>query len=181
MKTTSIFIIGILTLALMACSSPTKKCPPIEKVMEDTLVTENNPATFDPGPHADQATMNLDSYEAVQYWKKKMNSRLETIKKLYEKKDWMEPAHKVRFYRNLEASQSAFITYVKAQVELQFPENEADEWWGSSTPLCINMIYLEHYKRRYFDLELWEKGTPKGEICGGTALTGYEIEEMGIR
>jgi len=146
--------------------------------MEDTLVTENNPKI---DYSSDQATMNLSSYEAVQYWKKKMNTRLEAIKKLYEKKDWMEPAHKVRFYRNLEASQSAFITYVKAQVELQFPENEADEWWGSSTPLCINMIYLEHYKRRYFDLELWEKGTPKGEICGGTALTGYEIEEMGIR
>jgi hypothetical protein len=40
------------------------------------------------------------------------------------------------------------------------------------------MIYLEHYKRRYFDLELLEKGTPKGEICGGTALTAYEIGEM---
>jgi hypothetical protein len=178
MKTTSIFIIGILILALMACSSPTKKCPPIEKVMEDTLVTENNPKI---DYSSDQATMNLSSYEAVQYWKKKMNSRLETIKKLYEKKDWMEPAYKKRFFENLDASQNAFMASVKAEVELRFPIEEADEWWGSATPLCINMIYLEHYKRRYFDLELWEKGTPKGEICGGTALTGYEIGEMGIR
>jgi hypothetical protein len=38
------------------------------------------------------------------------------------------------------------------------------------------MIYLEHYKRRYFDLELWVKGTPKGEICGGTALSGDELK-----
>jgi hypothetical protein len=67
---------------------------------------------------------------------------------------------------------------VKAEVELRFPIEEADEWWGSSTPLCINVIYLEHYKRRYHDLAIWVKGTPKGEVCGGTAMTAYEIGEM---
>ena len=176
MKTTTIFIIAILTLALSACSSPAKKCPPVEKVMEDTLITENNPKI---DYSSDQATMNLSSYEAVQYWKKKMNARLETIKKLYEKKDWMEPSYKKRFFENLDIAQNAFMASVKAEVELRFPIEEADEWWGSSAPLCINIIYLEHYKRRYFDLELLEKGTPKGEICGGTALTAYEIEEIG--
>lgn len=176
MKTTTIFIIVILTLALTACSSPAKKCPPVEKVMEDTLITENNPKI---DYSSDQATMNLSSYEAVQYWKKKMNARLEAIKKLYEKADWMEPTYKKRFFENLDAAQNAFMASVTAEVELRFPIEEADEWWGSSAPLCINMIYLEHYKRRYFDLELWVKGTPKGEICGGTALTAYEIEEMG--
>jgi hypothetical protein len=173
MKTTTIFIIAILTLALSACSSPAKKCPPVEKVMEDSLITENNPKI---DYSSDQATMNLSSYEAVQYWKKKMNARLEAIKKLYEKKDWMEPSYKKRFFENLDAAQNAFMASVKAEVELRFPIEEADEWWGSSAPLCINMIYLEHYKRRYFDLELWEKGTPKGEICGGTALSGDELK-----
>ena len=144
--------------------------------MEDTLITENNPKI---DYSSDQATMNLSSYEAVQYWKKKMNARLETIKKLYEKKDWMEPSYKKRFFENLDIAQNAFMASVKAEVELRFPIEEADEWWGSSAPLCINIIYLEHYKRRYFDLELLEKGTPKGEICGGTALTAYEIEEIG--
>jgi hypothetical protein len=28
-------------------------------------------------------------------------------------------------------------------------------------------------------LEQWEKGTPDGEMCGGSALTAYEIGEMG--
>jgi hypothetical protein len=178
MKTTSIFIIPILTLAVMACSSPTKKCPKAKNEQEQNNIAENDPKI---DYSSDQATMNLSSYEAVQYWKKKMNFRLDYIKKIYEKKDWMEPAYKKRFFENLDASQNAFMASVKAEVELRFPIEEADEWWGSSAPLCINMIYLEHYKRRYFDLELWVKGTPKGEICGGTALTAYEIGEMGIR
>ena len=61
---------------------------------------------------------------------------------------------------------------------MRFPIEEADEWWGFSTPLCINVIYLEHNKRRYHDLALWVKGTPDGDICGGMAMTAYEIEEM---
>jgi hypothetical protein len=44
--------------------------------------------------------------------------------------------------------------------------------------MCINLSYTKYYKQRYFDLELWEKGTPDGEICGGTALTQYALEEM---
>jgi hypothetical protein len=176
MKTTTIFIIAILTLTLSACSSPAKKCPPVEKVMEDSLITENNPKI---DYSSDQATMNLSSYEAVQYWKKKMSSRLDDIKTIYEKYDWMEPAYKKRFFENLDAAQNAFMASVKAEVELRFPIEEADEWWGSSTPLCINVIYLEHYKRRYHDLAIWVKGTPKGEVCGGTAMTAYEIEEIG--
>ena len=175
MKTTTIFIIAILTLTLSACSYPAKKCPPVEKVMEDTLITENNPKI---DYSSDQATMNLSSYEAVQYWKKKMSSRLDDIKTIYEKYDWMEPAYKKRFFENLDAAQNAFMASVKAEVELRFPIEEADEWWGSSTPLCINVIYLEHYKRRYHDLAIWVKGTPKGEVCGGTAMTAYEIGEM---
>lgn len=179
MKTTSIFIIAFLTLALTACSSPAKKCPPIEKVMEDSLITENNPATFDPGPDADQTTMNLDSYEAVQYWKKKINARLEKIKKIYKHADWTSPIHKTRFYKNLEASQSAFEAYLTAQIELQYPKVEEDEWWGSGIPPCINLIYIKHYKNRYTELGLWEQGSPDGEMCGGSALTSYEIGEMG--
>jgi hypothetical protein len=178
MKTTTIFIIAILTLALSACSSPAKKCPPVEKVMEDSLITENNPKI---DYSSDQATMNLSSYEAVQYWKKKMNARLEAIKKLYEKKDWMEPIHKTRFFKNLEAAQSAFEAYLTAQVELQYPKAEEDEWWGSGIPPCINLIYIKHYKNRYTELGLWEQGSPDGEMCGGSALTSYEIGEMGKR
>ena len=49
---------------------------------------------------------------------------------------------------------------------------------GSGIPPCINMIYTKHYKSRYTELELWEKGTPDGEMCGGSALTKYELEEM---
>jgi hypothetical protein len=28
------------------------------------------------------------------------------------------------------------------------------------------------------ELELWEKGTPDGEMCGGSALTQYELDRM---
>jgi hypothetical protein len=172
MNTKIILCLGLFALALTACSSPAKKCPKPEKVVE------NNAAEFDPGPKADQATINMDSYEAVQYWKQKMNARLQNIKKIYQKADWTTPAHKTRFFNNLDASQKAFEAYLKAQVELQYPKAEEDEWWGSSTPLCINVIYLEHYNRRYHDLAIWVKGTPKGEVCGGTAMTAYEIGEM---
>jgi hypothetical protein len=40
------------------------------------------------------------------------------------------------------------------------------------------LIFLKHYKSRYNELEQWEAGTPDGEICGGSALTTYELEEM---
>ena len=58
---------------------------------------------------------------------------------------------------------------------MQYPE---DEWTGSGIPTCINSTYTKYYKQRYFDLELWQKGTPDGEMCGGTAMTQYELEEM---
>jgi hypothetical protein len=173
MNTKIILCLGLFVLALSACSSPAKKCPKPEKVVE------NNTAEFDPGPVADQATINMDSYDAVQYWKKKMNGRLVAIKKIYEKIDWNSPAYKKRFYDNLAASQKAFDAYLKAQVELQYPKAEEDEWWGSGIPPCINLIYLKHYKNRYNELALWEKGTPDGEMCGGSALTAYELEELG--
>ena len=172
MKTKIILHLGLFVLTLTACSSPVNKCPKPKKV------GANNPAQFDPGPNADQATINMDSYEAVQYWKQKMNARLQNIKKIYQKADWTTPAHKTRFFNNLAASQKAFEAYLKAQVELQYPKAEEDEWWGSGIPPCINLIYLKHYKNRYNELGLWEKGSPDGEICGGSALTTYELEEM---
>jgi len=172
MKTKIILHLGLFVLTLAACSSPVNKCPKPKKV------GANNPAQFDPGPNADQATINMDSYEAVQYWKQKMNARLQNIKKIYQKADWTTPAHKTRFFNNLAASQKAFEAYLKAQVELQYPKAEEDEWWGSGIPPCINLIYLKHYKNRYNELGLWEKGSPDGEICGGSALTTYELEEM---
>ena len=161
-----------LTLLIVACTSPAKKCPKPKKVVE------NNTAEFDPGPEADQATINMDSYDAVQYWKQKMNVRLKSIEKIYERTDWTTPAHKTRFFSNLAASQKAFETYLKAQVELQYPKAEEDEWWGSGIPPCINLIYLKHYKNRYNELGLWEKGSPDGEMCGGSALTQWDMEEM---
>jgi hypothetical protein len=176
MKLTTHLLIGFCILALAACSSPNNKCPKAKNEQEQKNQAENDPKI---DYSSDQATMNLSSYEAVQYWKKKMNFRLDSIKKIYEKYDWMEPAYKKRFFENLDAAQNAFMASVKAEVELRFPIEEANEWWGSSTPLCINLIYLGHYKRRYHDLGLWVKGTPKGEICGGTAMTAYEIGEMG--
>ena len=172
MKTNIILRLGLFVLALTACSSPAKKCPKPEKVVQ------SKPAEFDPGPEADQATINMDSYDAVQYWKQKMNARLKNIEKIYERADWTTPAHKTRFFNNLKASQKAFDAYLKAQVELQYPKAEEDEWWGSGIPPCINLIYLEHYKNRYMELGLWENGTPDGEMCGGSALTQWELEEM---
>lgn len=159
-----------------ACSTPPKKCPEVIPAPKDerTLEEERAPK-LTIGEHDDQATINMKSYEETQYWKGKMNKRLATIRSIYEKADWYEPKQKVLFFKNLEASQKAFETYVKAQVELQYPE---DEWTGSGIPTCINLSYTKYYKQRYFDLELWEKGTPDGEMCGGTALTQYELEEM---
>jgi hypothetical protein len=175
MKLTFIPTTFFLILLIVACSSPANKCPKAKNEQEQNNQAENGPKI---DYSSDQATMNLSSYEAVQYWKKKMNYRLDYIKKIYEKYDWMEPAYKKRFFENLDAAQNAFMASVKAEVELRFPIEEADEWWGSSTPLCINVIYLDHYKRRYDDLAIWVKGTPKGEVCGGTAMTAYEIGEM---
>ena len=106
-----------------------------------------------------------------------MNDRLDNIKKIYEKADWTDALHKTRFFNNLDASQKAFEAYLKAQVELQYPKAEEDEWWGSGIPPCINLIYTKQYKNRYNELGLWENGTPDGEMCGGSALTAYELEE----
>ena len=170
MKTKIILHLGLFVLA--ACSSPVNKCPKPKKVVE------NNAAEFDPGPKADQATINMDSYEAVQYWKQKMNARLQSIKKIYQKADWTTPAHKTRFFNNLDASQKTFEAYLKAQAELQYPKAEVDEWWGSGIPPCINLIFLKHYKSRYNDLAQWEVGTPNGEMCDGSALTAYELGAM---
>jgi hypothetical protein len=171
---TVVLLIGAVALPLLFKFNNKKESVKAQKV------EQNNPAEFDPGPHADQATMNLDSYEAVQFWKKKMNARLDNIKKIYEKADWTDALHKARFFNNLDASQKAFEAYLKAQVELQYPKAEEDEWWGSGIPPCINLIYTKHYKNRYNELGLWEKGTPDGEMCGGSALTAYEMSEMGV-
>jgi len=173
MKTKIILLLWLCTLALAACSSPAKKCPKAKQI------TEERASKLELGPTDDQATINMNSYEETQYWKGKMNARLVAIKKIYEKIDWNSPAHKKRFYDNLAASQKAFDAYLKAQVELQYPKAEEDEWWGSGVPPCVNMIYLKHYKNRYNELALWEKGTPDGEMCGGSALTAYELEELG--
>lgn len=152
-----------------ACTSPPKKCPEVKQASEEQV------PEFKIGEHDDQATINMNSYEETQYWKGKMNKRMATIRSIYEKADWYEPKQKVLFFKNLDASQKAFETYVKAQVEMQYPE---DEWTGSGIPTCINSTYTKYYKQRYFDLELWQKGTPDGEMCGGTAMTQYELEEM---
>lgn len=168
-------IISALVL-LAACTSPTKKCPKtIPATKDERTLEEERAPNFTIGENDDQATINMKSYEETQYWKGKMNKRLAKIRSIYEKADWYEPEEKVLFFKNLEASQKAFETYIKAQVELAYPE---DKWTGSGIPLCINSAYTQFYKQRYFDLELWEKGTPDGEMCGGTALTQYEIGEI---
>lgn len=171
------FLPILSTILLMsACTSSHKKCPKAIPAPKDehTLEEERAPK-FIIGDHDDQATINMKSYDETQYWKGKMNQRLAKIRSIYEKADWYEPRLKVLFFKNLEASQKAFDIYVKAQVELEYPE---DEWTGSGIPMCINSSYTKYYKQRYFDLELWEKGTAKGQMCGGTALTQYELEEM---
>jgi hypothetical protein len=169
------FLPILSTILLMsACTSAEKKCPkaPIKQQAQAPEFTSN--------PNNDQATINMTSYEETQYWKGKMNKRLAKIKQIYEKVDWTDAQHKARFIKNLAASQKAFEAYLSAQVELQYPKAEEDEWWGSGIPPCINLIYTKHYKNRYLDLELWEKGTPDGEMCGGSALTQYDMEEMGV-
>ena len=161
---------------LTACTSPNKNCPKaIPAPKDERTLEEERAPQFTIGDHDDQATINMNAYDETQYWKGKMNQRLAKIRSIYEKADWYEPRLKVLFFKNLEASQKAFETYVKAQVELEYPE---DEWTGSGIPMCINLTYTTYYKQRYFDLELWEKGTPDGEMCGGTALTQYALEEM---
>ena len=159
-----------------ACTTQTKKCPKaIEAPKDERTLEEERAPQFEIGPNDDQATINMNSYEETQYWKGKMNKRLANIRSLYDNAKWYEPEHKVLFFKNLEASQKAFETYVKAQVELAYPE---DEWTGSGIPLCINATYTKYYKQRYSDLEPWEKGTPNGDMCGGTALSQYELEKM---
>jgi len=172
------YLIPLLTILLTtACSSESKKCTKLIPAPKDERALEEERAPkFTIGENDDQATINIKSYNETQYWKAKMKKRLANIRSIYEKADWYDPEEKVLFFKNLEASQKAFETYVKAQVELEYPE---DKWTGSGIPLCINTVYTKYYKQRYFDLELWEKGTPDGEMCGGTALTQYELEEMG--
>ena len=172
------YLISLLSALILntSCTSPNKNCPKVIPAPKDerTLEEERAPK-FTIGENDDQTTINMKSYDETQYWKGKMNQRLAKIRSIYEKANWYEPRHKVLFFKNLEASQKAFETYVKAQVELQYPD---DEWTGSGIPICINSTYTKYYKQRYYDLELWEKGTPDGEMCGGTALTQYELEEM---
>ena len=172
------YLLPILSTLLLisACSSPTKKCPKaIPAPKDERTLEEERAPQFTIGDHDDQATINMNAYDETQYWKGKMNQRLAKIRSIYEKADWYEPRLKVLFFKNLEASQKAFNIYVKAQVELEYPK---DEWTGSAIPMCINLTYTKYYKQRYFDLELWQKGIPKGEMCGGTALTQYELGEM---
>lgn len=170
------YIIILFTFVLTtSCSSESKKCPKLIPAPKDEHTLEEDRAPkFTIGENDDQATINMKSYDETQYWKGKLNKRLANIRSIYNKADWYEQKQKALFFNNLEASQKAFETYVKAQVELQYPE---DEWTGSAIPMCINSTYTKYYKQRYFDLELWEKGTPDGEMCGGTALTQYELEE----
>ena len=163
-------------LFISACTSSHKKCPKaIPAPKDERSLEEERAPKFTIGDHDDQATINMKYYDETQYWKGKMNQRLAKIRSIYEKADWYEPRLKVLFFKNLEASQKAFDIYVKAQVELEYPE---DEWTGSGIPMCINSSYTKYYKQRYFDLELWEKGTAKGQMCGVTALTQYELGEM---
>jgi hypothetical protein len=173
MKSKVFLLILPFSLLYTACTSPAKKCP------KATHSTEEQAPEFKIGEHDDQATINMNSYDETQYWKGKMNKRLAKIKQIYEKADWTDAEHKVRFFKNLDASQKAFEAYLSAQVELQYPKAEEDEWWGSGIPPCINLIYTQHFKNRYLELERWEKGTPSGEMCGGSALTQYALEEMG--
>lgn len=176
MKTKIILLLGFYTLALAACTTPTIKCPKTKETKK--ALAEKQAPDFTTGPNDNQTAINLTSYDETQYWKGKMTARLAKINQIYKKADWTDAQHKKRFIDNLEASQNAFEAYLKAQVELQYPKAEEDEWWGSGVPPCINMIYTAHYKSRYLELELWEKGTPDGEMCGGSALTAYELEEM---
>jgi hypothetical protein len=138
----------------------------------------NNPSEIDINQNDDQMTINMDAFQAHEFWKKKVQDRIRKIKQIYQRVNWNSSAQKLRFFTNLENSQVAFKKYLEAQVELQYPKADENETWGSSTPLCISSVYINFYKQRYLDLELWEKGSPKGEICGGSSLTQYEIDEM---
>ena len=170
------YLLPILSTILLmsACTSSHKKCP------KATHSTEEQAPEFKISEHDDQATINMNSYDETQYWKGKMTARLAKIKQIYKKTDWTDAQHQARFFKNLDASQKAFEAYLLAQVELQYPKAEEDEWWGTGIPPCINLIYTQHYKSRYLELELWEKGTPSGEMCGGSALTQYDMQELGI-
>ena len=172
MKAKTFLLVLSFCVLYTSCSNPPKKCPKVKQM------TEEQASEFKIGPTDDQATINMNSYDETQYWKGKMTARLAKIKQIYEKVDWTDAQHKKRFFDNLVVSQKAFEAYLLAQVELQYPKAEEDEWWGSGVPPCINMIYTAHYKSRYLELELWEKGTPDGEMCGGSALTQYQINEL---
>ena len=61
---TVVLLIGAVALPLLFKFNNKKESVKAQKV------EQNNPAEFDPSPDADQVTINLDSYEAVQFWKK---------------------------------------------------------------------------------------------------------------
>jgi hypothetical protein len=178
MKSTTLLLILSFSFLYTSCNTPPKKCPKIKETKQ--ALAEKQAPDFTIGPNDNQTAINLTSYEETQYWKGKMNKRLAKIKQIYEKVDWIDAQHKARFFKNLDASQKAFEAYLSAQVELQYPKAEEDEWWGSGIPPCINLIYTQHFKNRYLELERWEKGTPSGEMCGGSALTQFDMEEMSV-
>ena len=166
----TILTTSILCLCLILSSCENKKSSEPETVEEPTETSKY--------PVADnQASLNIESYDSCQYWKKKMYGRLAKIKRIYSLTEWTSIEHKERFLRNLTASQQVFDAYKKAQVELYFPSEEEEENYGTGIPLCLNEFYQKLYKQRFIDLEPWGLGLEDG-VCQCSTRSPEEISRI---
>lgn len=160
----------ILYISLILSSCENKKSSEPETV-DGPIETSKYPEAVD------QTSLNIESYDSCQYWKKKMYGRLAKIKRIYSLTEWTSIEHKERFLRNLTASQQVFDAYKKAQVELYFPSEEEEENYGTGIPLCLNEFYLKLYKQRYIDLEPWGLGLEDG-VCQCSTRSPREISRI---
>lgn len=72
------------------------------------------------------------------------------------------------FIPKLQKAELAWIKYRDAEIEAIYPEEDKMYNYGTSYPVCVNLVLIELTQQRTKELKLWLKGIQEGDVCAGS-------------
>lgn len=107
-----------------------------------------------------QADMNNQAYQEFKKADDELNKVYSQILKKYKDDK--------NFISKLQKAELAWIKYRDAEIEAIYPEEDKMYNYGTSYPVCVNLVLIELTQQRTKELKLWLKGIQEGDVCAGS-------------
>lgn len=80
------------------------------------------------------------------------------------------------FIDRLKKTQSIWISYRDAELEMKFPAENKQLEYGSIYPMCVSIFLKELTEERTEKLKVWLNGIEEGDMCLGSVKLKHELD-----